>query len=161
MHYPPIHRTLHAVCPRGARSAASAAAVIAFAIVAGTAAQAQATHPVKPVKLVVGFAPGGPTDILARVIGAGMSKALGEQFYVENRTGAGGNIATEAVARAEPDGHTMQLTLMTAAVNESCSRISRSDSPNISSRLAASRRPGWCCLCIPRSRSTACPTWSA
>jgi tripartite-type tricarboxylate transporter receptor subunit TctC len=48
-----------------------------------------------------------------------MSKALGKQFYVENRTGAGGNIATEAVARAEPDGHTMQLTLMTAAVNES------------------------------------------
>jgi tripartite-type tricarboxylate transporter receptor subunit TctC len=48
-----------------------------------------------------------------------MGKVLGEQFYVENRTGAGGNIATEQVARAEPDGHTVQLTLMTAAVNES------------------------------------------
>ncbi len=117
MHYSPVRRILHAVCARGARGALSAAA--AFAIAAGTAAQAQAIYPAKPVKLVVGFAPGGPTDILARVIGAGMSKELGEQFYVENRTGAGGNIATEAVARAEPDGHTMQLTLMTAAVNES------------------------------------------
>ncbi len=119
MHHLPVRRILYAVCARGARSAASAAAVVSFAVAASTAAQAQATYPAKPVKLVVGFAPGGPTDILARVIGAGMSKALGEQFYVENRTGAGGNIATEAVARAEPDGHTMQLTLMTAAVNES------------------------------------------
>jgi tripartite-type tricarboxylate transporter receptor subunit TctC len=67
---------------------------------------------------VVGFAPGGPTDILGRVVGAGMSKVLGEQFYVENRTGAGGNIATEAVARAEPDGYTVQLALMSSAVNE-------------------------------------------
>jgi tripartite-type tricarboxylate transporter receptor subunit TctC len=67
---------------------------------------------------VVGFAPGGPTDILGRVVGAGMSKVLGEQFFVENRTGAGGNIATEAVARAEPDGHTVQLALMSSAVNE-------------------------------------------
>jgi tripartite-type tricarboxylate transporter receptor subunit TctC len=48
-----------------------------------------------------------------------MSKVLGEQFYIENRTGAGGNIATEQVARSDPDGHTIQLTLMTAAVNES------------------------------------------
>jgi tripartite-type tricarboxylate transporter receptor subunit TctC len=119
MHYSPFHRILHAVCARVARGAVSAAVVVAFAIAAGTAAQAQAIYPAKPIKLVVGFAPGGPTDILARVIGAGMSKELGEQFYVENRTGAGGNIATEAVARAEADGHTMQLTLMTAAVNES------------------------------------------
>jgi tripartite-type tricarboxylate transporter receptor subunit TctC len=82
-------------------------------------AQAQATYPNKPVKLVVGFAPGGPTDILARVVGAGLSKVAGEQFFVENRTGAGGNIATEQVARAEPDGHTLQLSLMSSAVNES------------------------------------------
>jgi tripartite-type tricarboxylate transporter receptor subunit TctC len=80
---------------------------------------AQATYPNKPVKLVVGFAPGGPTDILGRVVGAGMAKVMGEQFYVENRTGAGGNIATEAVARAEPDGYTLQLSLMSSAVNES------------------------------------------
>lgn len=119
MHHSPVRHVLHAVCTRGARSVASAAAVAAFVVAAATAAHAQATYPSKPVKLVVGFAPGGPTDILGRVIGTGMGKVLGEQFYVENRTGAGGNIATEQVARAEPDGHTVQLTLMTAAVNES------------------------------------------
>jgi tripartite-type tricarboxylate transporter receptor subunit TctC len=83
------------------------------------AAQAQANYPNKPVKLIVGFAAGGPTDILARVIGNGMSKVTGEQFFVENRTGAGGNIATEAAARSEPDGYTVQVTLMSSAVNES------------------------------------------
>jgi tripartite-type tricarboxylate transporter receptor subunit TctC len=86
----------------------------------GTAGMAQAqNYPTKPVRLVVGFAAGGPTDILARVVGAGMSKTLGEQFYVENRTGAGGNIATEAASRADPDGHTLLVTLMSGAVNES------------------------------------------
>jgi tripartite-type tricarboxylate transporter receptor subunit TctC len=90
-------------------------AVLAFS----ASAHAQATYPTKPVRLVVGFAPGGPTDILGRVVGAGMSKILGEQFFVENRTGAGGNIATEAVSRAEPDGYTVQLALMSSAVNES------------------------------------------
>ena len=68
---------------------------------------------------MVGFAPGGPTDILARVIGKGMGDVLGEQFIIENRTGAGGNIGTEMVARAAPDGYTLLLTLLTAAVNES------------------------------------------
>jgi tripartite-type tricarboxylate transporter receptor subunit TctC len=119
MNHSPVRHLLRAVCARGARGAVSAAAALGFIGAAGTAAQAQATYPNKPVKLVVGFAPGGPTDILARVIGVGMGKVLGEQFFVENRTGAGGNIATEQVARAEPDGHTVQLTLMTAAVNES------------------------------------------
>lgn len=119
MHHLPLRRILNAACTRGARNAALAAAVAALVVAAGTPAQAQATYPSKPVKLVVGFAPGGPTDILGRVIGTGMGKILGEQFYVENRTGAGGNIATEQVARAEPDGHTIQLTLTTAAVNES------------------------------------------
>ncbi len=82
-------------------------------------ALAQTAYPTRPIKLVVGFAPGGPTDILARVIGKGMSDALGEQVVIENRTGAGGNIGTEAVARSAPDGYTLQLTLLTAAVNES------------------------------------------
>ena len=94
-------------------------AVAGFAAWPATPAHAQATYPNKPVKLVVGFAPGGPTDILARVIGAGMGRVTGEQFFVENRTGAGGNIATEAAARAEPDGYTIQLSLMSSAVNES------------------------------------------
>jgi tripartite-type tricarboxylate transporter receptor subunit TctC len=82
-------------------------------------ALAQSTYPNRPIKMVVGFAPGGPTDILARVIGKGMGDVLGEQVVIENRTGAGGNIGTETVARAAPDGYTVLLTLLTAAVNES------------------------------------------
>ena len=82
-------------------------------------ALAQSAYPNRPIKLVVGFAPGGPTDILARVIGKGMGDVLGEQVVIENRTGAGGNIGTESVARATPDGYTLLLTLLTAAVNES------------------------------------------
>ena len=57
---------------------------------------------------MVGFAAGGPTDILARVLGASSARSLGQQFYIENRSGAGGNIAIEAVARAEPDGYTFR-----------------------------------------------------
>jgi tripartite-type tricarboxylate transporter receptor subunit TctC len=103
----------------GVTRAAAALAMTALAMAPGGQANAQATYPNKPVKLVVGFAPGGPTDILARVLGAAMGKAIGEQMYVENRTGAGGNIATEAAARAEPDGHTTVLLPMSAPINES------------------------------------------
>lgn len=102
-----------------AACAVTAAAVTGLALSGASPAEAQASYPSKPVRLIVGFAPGGPTDILARVVGNGMSKALGEQMFVENRSGAGGNIATEAVARADADGHTVMVTLMSTAVNES------------------------------------------
>jgi tripartite-type tricarboxylate transporter receptor subunit TctC len=115
---PTVRHRPHSLHSRVARAAAIAA-VAGFAASAATDARAQAAYPNKAVKLVVGFAPGGPTDILSRVVGAGMGKILGEQFYVENRTGAGGNIATEQVARAAPDGYTVQMSLMSAAVNES------------------------------------------
>src|SRR5262245_9780815 len=98
--------------------AAVIAALAGCAVAVTGAAHAQADYPNKPVKVIVGFAPGGPTDILGRVIGNGMSKVTSQQFYVENRTGAGGNIATEQAARAEPDGYTLQLSLMSSAVNE-------------------------------------------
>jgi len=62
--------------------------------------------PTRPVKLVVPFAAGGTTDILARVVAAKVSEEFGQQFIVENKTGAGGNIAAEFVAKAEPDGYT-------------------------------------------------------
>ena len=109
----------NSLSPRTLIARAAAVALTGFALSAASAAQAPAVYPNKPVKLIVGFAAGGPTDILARVIGAGMSKVAGEQFFVENRTGAGGNIATDAAARAEPDGYTVQVTLMSSAVNES------------------------------------------
>jgi tripartite-type tricarboxylate transporter receptor subunit TctC len=93
--------------------------VAALALASTSVALGQGAYPTRPIRLVVGFAPGGPTDILARVIGKGMGDALGEQIVVENRTGAGGNLGTELVARAAPDGHTLLLTLLTGAVNES------------------------------------------
>ena len=77
------------------------------------------TYPSRPVHLIVGFAAGGAMDINARLMGQWLAERLGQQFVIENRTGAGGNIATEAVVRASPDGYTL-LTCGTAnAVNAS------------------------------------------
>ena len=66
-------------------------------------------YPTRPVHLIVGFAPGGVTDIVARLMGQWLSERLGQQFVIENRPGAGSNIATEAVVNASPDGYTLLL----------------------------------------------------
>ena len=75
------------------------------------------TYPTRPVHLIVGFAAGGPADIFARLIGRWLSERLGQQFVIENRPGAGGNVATEAVVRAAPDGFTLLLASAANAVN--------------------------------------------
>src|SRR5262245_17471971 len=64
-------------------------------------------YPSRPVRLIVGFAAGGVVDVFARLIGQWLTERLGQQFVVENRTGAAGNLATEAVAKASPDGYTL------------------------------------------------------
>jgi tripartite-type tricarboxylate transporter receptor subunit TctC len=79
-------------------------------------ARAQA-YPTRPVRLIVGFAPGGTTDITARLIGQWLSERLGQQFLIENRTGAATNIATEAVVRAPADGYTLLLASTTSTIN--------------------------------------------
>ena len=80
------------------------------------AASAQ-TYPNRPVRWVVGFAAGGPQDIVARLLGQSLSERLGQQFVVENRPGAGGNIGTEAVVRAPADGYTILMIGPSAAIN--------------------------------------------
>src|SRR5712691_6901545 len=82
--------------------------LLAGAIVLQASALAQ-SWPSRPVRVMVGFAPGGPNDIIARAYGARLAEAFGQAFVVENRTGAGGNLAAEAVARAAPDGYTLTL----------------------------------------------------
>jgi tripartite-type tricarboxylate transporter receptor subunit TctC len=71
-----------------------------------SAAVAQAGYPAKPIRMIIGFAPGGPTDIVSRIIAQKMSEQMGQQVVVENRPGAGGNLAAEVAAKAAPDGYT-------------------------------------------------------
>ena len=77
------------------------------------------TYPTRPVRLIVPLAPGGATDIIARVIGQWLSERLGQPFIVENRPGAGTNLGTEAVVRAAPDGYTLLLAAPNNAINAS------------------------------------------
>src|SRR5204863_2318839 len=97
----------------------------AFLHLAAGAAALQATSPIawaqayptKPVRLIVGFGVGGAPDILSRLIGQRMSERLGQPFVIENKTGAGGNIATETVVKALPDGYTLLLAGSPTGIN--------------------------------------------
>ena len=92
-----------------------AASAAALPVVSGTA-KAQ-TYPSRPVRIIVGFPAGGSFDVVARLFGQWLSERFGQPFIVENRSGAGGNIATEAVVNAPPDGCTLLLVNDTHAVN--------------------------------------------
>ena len=74
-------------------------------------------YPTRPVRIIVGFAPAGSTDIMARLIGQWLSERLDQQFVIENRPGAGTNIATEAVVNAPPDGYTLLVACLPNASN--------------------------------------------
>ena len=92
-----------------------AAGAVAFPSVPRIA-RAQA-YPTRPVRMIVSFAPGGTTDIVARLVGRWLSEHLGQQFVIENRPGANGNIGTEAVVRAPPDGYTLLMADASLAIN--------------------------------------------
>jgi len=92
------------------------AAGAATAAVASGLARAQ-SYPARPVQIVVGFPAGSGPDIVARLAAQWLTEQLGQQFVVDNRPGAGSNLATEAAARAAPDGYTMLMTVATNTVN--------------------------------------------
>ncbi len=77
------------------------------------------TYPSRPVRLIVGAVPGSAPDVIARLIAQSLAQRLGQSFVVENRSGASGNLATEAVARAAPDGYTLLLVSAGNAINTS------------------------------------------
>jgi tripartite-type tricarboxylate transporter receptor subunit TctC len=91
------------------RAAIGVAAIGLAALVMSAGAAAALDYPTRSVRFVVGYPPGGATDILARLIGQRLSEKLGQQFVIENKPGAGNNIGTEAVVNAEPDGYTVLL----------------------------------------------------
>jgi tripartite-type tricarboxylate transporter receptor subunit TctC len=90
------------------------------AVLLAAAAQAQTAWPTKPIKILVGYAAGGSTDVTARIIAQALSERLGQPVIIENRPGAAGNIAAEAAAKADPDGYTLTMsTSSTFATNPS------------------------------------------
>ena len=90
---------------------------IACVALGASASAAAADYPTRPVRLIVGFPAGGPTDILARLVGAQLGERLGQQFVVENKPGAGSNIATEAAINSAPDGHTILVCASANTIN--------------------------------------------
>lgn len=106
------------------RLTTAAAVAGGVAVTCAIGAQAQ-TYPTKPVRIVVGFSPGGPSDIISRVVGAKMGEILGQRFVIENKVGGGGTIATESVGHSDPDGYTILNTPIANAVNETLTKTLR------------------------------------
>jgi tripartite-type tricarboxylate transporter receptor subunit TctC len=127
--------------------------LLCVALACGLAAAAGAEFPERPVKMLVGFSAGGGTDVAARIVAPGSSEALGQAVVVENRPGASGLIAAEAVARAAADGYTLmmgsQTTLAVAPVLYPRTILPASASP-------ARRR--WCWWSIPTLRRIRWPS---
>src|SRR5579862_2743827 len=110
------------------RFAACAIACVALICVAGTAPAAD-DYPNHPVRWLVGYPPGGSTDIVSRLIGQYLSEHMGQQFVIENKPGAGNNLATEMATRADPDGYirycwSIPPTLSTPRSIRTCRSIS-------------------------------------
>ena len=98
------------------------AGALGLALAGSGGALSQSSYPNKPIRILVGFAPGGPSDIISRVVGAKMGEIMKAQFIVENKTGAGGAIATQEAARSAPDGYTLLNTPLATVANEFLSK---------------------------------------
>jgi tripartite-type tricarboxylate transporter receptor subunit TctC len=102
-----------------ARAASAATAAAAFACAFPAPAIAQATYPSRPIRVIVPFAAGGPSDIIARILAEALYQPLGQSVVIENRAGGGANIGIGLVARAEPDGYTLLATTSAIVINPS------------------------------------------
>src|SRR5256885_17045161 len=102
---------------------ARAVATMAALLLAGVCHAQNAPYPIRPVRLVAPFAPGGPVDVGARLLAPKLQDALGVQVHVENVAGGSGNIGTAQVAKATPDGHTILVISSTLAVNPSLFKL--------------------------------------
>jgi hypothetical protein len=129
---------------------------IAWPLMMASDAIAQTNYPAKPIRMLVGLAPGGPADTVARLVGNGLSKGLGRPVVIENVVGAAGNLATDRVAKAAPDGYTLLL----ASPGQSASIPSSTKSSHtIRSRTSprspsyASRRTFWLHISTCRCRT--------
>src|SRR5713226_4724992 len=94
-------------------------AAVCMALMAAPTAQAQGSYPDRPVKMIVPFAAGGPTDMVTRLIAQKLSEKFSQQFYIENMAGAGGNLGMGAAARAPADGYTVLFVSSSYTVNPS------------------------------------------
>lgn len=94
-----------------------ALALFALALAFGSASARADAYPVRPIKLIVPFAPGGFTDVVARILGDKLGQSLGQPFVIENRPGAGSTIGSEAVAKAPPDGYTLLMVSSTHVIS--------------------------------------------
>jgi tripartite-type tricarboxylate transporter receptor subunit TctC len=101
------------------RRIAIALIALGVALIGSIGSASALDYPTRPVRWVVGYPPGGATDIIARLIGQRLSERLGQQFVIENKPGAGNNIATESVVNAEPDGYTVLLVNPANYINTS------------------------------------------
>lgn len=114
-----------------------AAAVVGMGAASlSSAAYAQADWPQRPIKMLVGFNAGGTTDVVARVVAHELEKSLGQPVIVENRPGAGSNIASDMAMRAKPDGYTLYMVAVTAAINQTLYKNVRFDLKNDFSPVA-------------------------
>src|ERR1700733_12984349 len=94
-------------------------AAASVAVAAAPRSASALDYPTRPVRMIVGLAAGGPTDLVARLVAQWLSEHLGNQFAVENRTGAGGTLATESVINAPPDGYTLLFAGPTVTISAS------------------------------------------
>ena len=117
-------------------------------------------YPTRPVRIIVGFPAGGGTDIVARLIGQWLSERLGQQFIIENRPGAGSNIATEAVVRAAADGYTLLMAVSANAFNATLYAKLNSISSATSRRSPALWSCPTSCWCTDRFRPRRFPNSS-